>query len=220
MGMLEKAGVHFSRPFSTADARLLLFRSYRALTNDSSVFGSLREFSLAERLGLSGRIVAEEVKADRQMRFRKAAAESLTTAAETYNQAVADGWGRLRETFQDMFRSVDKLYEAIIKTSGKDAKGFEDVRLLLNSLSSVNLEDKMRYIRDFLKPMEDAVMDVMKKTGCTHADVVRYVFLKHGLERNEVLAKRDYDKAIDEAARYGPVRTRPWTISGRRTTVV
>lgn len=175
-------------------------------TSSYALVGAAKKAQIKDNLGFSERKLKE--KQD-DIRYRAAtqaeidAMERNMTAADLYNRDVTSALMRLRESFQDMNRSVQKMVDAVVKKTGKAVKSFEDVMLALNRLSSKNLSDKGNFLRNFLMPMWDAVL-AFKKKGKTIDDVIRYVMLKHGLERNDVLAQRDarnfykdaYDKKI------------------------
>ena len=91
----------------------------------------------------------------------------------------------------DMNESVNDLVAAIEKATGIDAEAFEDVRLALNQQSSKGLAAMTKYTADYLEPLWSAIHDVMEATGMSYDDVVRYVMLKHAVERNDVFARRD-----------------------------
>lgn len=124
-------------------------------------------------------------------------------AADAYNRAANDVVNRLKESFVDQYQSVQKFVEAIENETGQKAKPFEDIRLALNQMSSKALAAMNNWIRKYNIPMWDAIKAVMKAGDYELHDVERYVMLKHGLERNEVFAKRDakeyYQKKYDKA---------------------
>lgn len=176
-------------------------------TSSYDLVGAAKKAQIKDNLGFSERKLKE--KQD-DIRYRAAtqaeidAMERNMTAADLYNRDVTSALMRLRESFQDMNRSVQKMVDAVVKKTGKAVKSFEDVMLALNQLSSKNLADKGNYLRNFLMPMWDAVL-AFKEKGKTLDDVIRYVMLKHGLERNDVLAQRDarnfYKDAYDKKVR-------------------
>ena len=113
------------------------------------------------------------------------------SAAQMYNKATSYWKNRLKESFVDMNESINDLVSAIEIATGENAKSFEDVRLALNQMSSKGLNRMTRYTSEYLEPMWGAIKDIMSATGMTYEDVVRYVMLKHAVERNDVFARRD-----------------------------
>ena len=122
--------------------------------------------------------------------------------ASMYNRGAVNVWTRLKESFVDMQASVEELVSAIEKATGKEAKGFENILLALNQQSSKGLAAMESYEQRFLMPMFDEVRKIMDKAYAGYDTVVRYVILKHGLERNKKLAQRDakahYQEIYDE----------------------
>ena len=122
--------------------------------------------------------------------------------ASIYNRGAVNVWARLKESFVDMQASVEELVSAIEKATGKEAKGFENILLALNQQSSKGLAAMESYEQRFLMPMFDEVRKIMDKAYAGYDTVVRYVILKHGLERNKKLAQRDakahYQEIYDE----------------------
>ena len=186
--MLAKIGINV--PLSQRDLRWLLWQSAQANRLRDPLVQARRQ-AMANRLGLSG--MAREIsgEAEDAMRFRKADEAFSADAASLYNHQVMTARERLRESYVDQFASVETLVDAIEKKSGKKARGFEDVRLSLNQQSSKGLAAMQNWERDHWKPIGDAVKKIISDTGMRLEDIERYVMLKHGLERNEVFAKRD-----------------------------
>ncbi len=169
---------------------------------DGSILAEARRASVQRRLGVTPaeRSAVEDV--DNEIRFRNAMHEFTGSAANFYNRNVNWFWNMADEAYVDMNKSVNILVEAVERMTGRKAEGWEDIRLALNQLSSKNLADKQNYMAKYFEPLMQAVYDVMNQTGKSYEDVERYMMLKHGLERNEVFAKRDaieyYRKKRDE----------------------
>ena len=100
---------------------------------------------------------------------------------------------RLQEAYQDSMLSLRELYGAILEETGNDLHDFEDAYKAENRMSSENKAQAEIYMRDFYKPLQDAVRGLIEE-GAEYADIVRYMIAKHGLERNEVFSKRDAEK--------------------------
>lgn len=169
----------------------------------NDIFTIARRVELADRLGFNPAAREADRKAADEARFRLAQFAFNGSAANFYNRNV-NYWGNMmNEAFLDMNQSVNILMEAVEQQTGRKAQAFEDVRLALNQLSSRNLADKKKFMREHLQPMWDALRAIMKSRGLTYDDLVQYVELKHGLERNKVFAKRDaldyWKKIHDEA---------------------
>ena len=147
-----------------------------------------RRFTLAHRLGFSAS--QQDDRSLAQSVTRNKVAEEVS-AARLYNMAVQSAKARLHEVFVDKDDAVNRLVEAIEKSSGKPAQDFEDVRLALNQQSSKGLAATEKFIREKYNPMMEAIKAIVKEGALSVEDIERYVKIKHGIERNEVFAKRD-----------------------------
>ena len=184
------SGVEMTRPFTTNEALWMLYQSTNP-TSEYDLIGNARKAVVANNLGMSQSQQAEQEKDADNIRFRSARGAASNSAAAMYNNEQRSAWGMLRETYQDMYRSVKNLVQAIEKATGKDAQSWENILTSLNALSSKNLADKKKYLRDFLTPMWDAALAIRDKYHKSLEQIERYLMVKHGLERNKVLAARD-----------------------------
>lgn len=186
--LLSKIGINI--PLSRRDIRWILWQSYNANRQGDLINEAQRQV-LADRLGFSLRADSLRAKAQEEIRLRSAANGGNISAANIYNNAVARASKRLHESWVEMTNSVNTLVEAIEKQTGKAAKSFEDIRLALNQQSSKELAAIKAWERDFYNPMMSAIKEMMDAHRLKREEIDRYAFLKHGLERNDVFAKRD-----------------------------
>ena len=186
--LLSKIGINI--PLSRRDIRWILWQSYNANRQGDLINEAQRQV-LADRLGFSLRADSLRAKAQEEIRLRSAANGGNISAANLYNNAVARASKRLHESWVEMTNSVNTLVEAIEKQTGKAAKSFEDIRLALNQQSSKELAAIKAWERDFYNPMMSAIKEMMDAHRLKREEIDRYAFLKHGLERNDVFAKRD-----------------------------
>lgn len=184
------SGMEMTRPFTTNEALWMLYQSTNP-TSEYDLIGNARKAVVADNLGFSKSQQAEQEKDADNIRFRSARGAAANSAAAMYNNEQRSAWGMLRETYQDMYRSVKSLMQSIEKTTGKVAQSWENILISLNALSSKNLADKKKYLRDFLTPMWDAALAIRDKYHKSLEQIERYLMIKHGLERNKVLAARD-----------------------------
>ena len=200
--VLAKIGINV--PLSERDTRWLMWQSYNA-NNQGDLLNEAKRQVVANRLGFTLRQQAD-VNAARQSDRMRFVDQDLAPASRLYNKDVMNWMNRLHETWVDKDDSVLRLVEALEKATGKKAAAFEDVRLALNQQSSKGLAAIEKFEREHYNPMMDAIKDLMRKKEVDLHAVERYVMLKHGLERNDVFAKRDAreyyrnlrDKAIDK----------------------
>ena len=127
---------------------------------------------------------------------------------EAYNRAVTGSRFRAQEAYQDSMLALKRLQEVVEKFSGKPLQSFENAYMAENQMSSKNTREKEVYGERFFKPMVEEVGSLMKK-GASYGEIIDYMMAKHGLERNEVFAKRDADLQTERrfADRYAELET-------------
>ena len=186
---------------SLDDTLWSMFQTQTAGERD--ILTAARRAIVADRLGHTPAQEAKRKQAEDEIRYSIRRDMQSASEAEMYNRANSYAWNRLKESWVDMHESVNNLVEAVEIGTGRKAESFEDIRLALNQQSSKGLNAMQKYTSDYLEPMWEAIDSVMKTTGMTYEDVVRYVMLKHAVERNDVFARRDakafYKAAFDNA---------------------
>ena len=186
--MTKAVGKEMTRPFSASEA---LWTLYNAVNKSTDLVSEASRALVRRNLGFDPQTLEQEKQAKDGVRFRTVGDASANAQASMYNRGAANVWTRLKESFIDMNASVEKLVKAIEKRSGKIAQGFENILLALNQQSSKGLAAMEAYEQKFLNKMFDEIRKIMDKTDFKYEDIVRYVILKHGLERNIKLAQRD-----------------------------
>ena len=194
------AKIGINLPLSERDARWILWQSYNA-NRQGDLINQAKRQVLADRLGFSFRADNMRQHAAEGIRFRDMNNNAVTSAANLYNTFVSRASARLHEGYVDMFNSVNTLVDAIEKQTGRAAAAFEDIRLALNQQSSKALAAIEHWERTYYTPLMETIKDIIKKSGLSSDEVDRYAFLKHGLERNVVLAKRDAKQYYEEKMR-------------------
>ena len=197
--VLAKVGINV--PLSMRDVKWLMVQSAVANHETDPLLEARRQV-VANALGFTLRQQAEKAEAV-QLARNRIAEQHLAEAARIYNKDVLYWFNRLHETWVDKDNAVHQLVKAIEKATGKAAKAFEDIRLSLNQQSSKGLAAIEKFERECWNPMQEAIRTLMDEKGIDLHAVERYVMIKHGLERNEVFAKRDarefYQDAHDTA---------------------
>lgn len=186
--MTKAAGKEMTRPFSASEA---LWTLYNAVNKATDLVSEASRALVRRNLGFDSQTLEMEQDAKDGVRFRTVGDASANAQASMYNRGAANVWTRLKESFVDMNASVEELVKAIEKRSGKTAQGFENILMALNQQSSKGLAAMEAYEQKFLNKMFDEIRKIMDKTDFRYEDIVRYVILKHGLERNTKLAQRD-----------------------------
>ena len=185
---MTKIAGEMTRPFSAEEGLWLL---YNNLNKGTDLVSQASRALVQRNLGFDAETLAKQEQAKEDVRFRTVGDANSNAQASLYNRGAANVWTRLKESYVDMMASVEELVKAIEKRTGKVAQGFENILLALNQQSSKGLAAMESYERRFLNPMFDEIRRIMDETKMKYEDVVRYVILKHGLERNKKLAQRD-----------------------------
>lgn len=115
---------------------------------------------------------------------------------EAYNKAVDRTAFRARESYQDSMLALKVLQDVIEKISGKKIQNFENAYDMENRMSSISTNDKREFYDKCYEPMEKEISKLMA-VGHSYDNIKVYVMAKHGLERNEVFARRDAEKKAD-----------------------
>lgn len=120
--------------------------------------------------------------------YEKAQARNL------YEERVSRGLYQMQETLQDSMLGLKEAMEAVLKAEGRDLSvedvdGHENAYLGENRLSSVNQAECDDFARRLFKPMLEEVAK-LAKTADGRAALTDYMMAKHGLERNDVMARR------------------------------
>ena len=119
---------------------------------------------------------------------------------EDYERYLETRRFKAREAYQDSMLALKKLQEAIEKKDGVKLKASENAYMAENQMSSKSTRESEVYGEKFFKPMIDEVAKLVDK-GIPYDYIKKYVMAKHGLERNEVFARRDAEKVSREEYR-------------------
>lgn len=143
--------------------------------------------------------------------FRDGAAKDYekAQARETYERRVSTGMFQSREAIQDSMLSLKVAMDAIEEaTAGKakrieDYDGFENAYLGENRLSSVNQAESAAFAHLLIRPMMEEV-NRLAPTAEDRAELIDYMFAKHGLERNAYMRQQSAEKKLAEYKKQNP----------------
>ncbi len=143
--------------------------------------------------------------------FRDGAAKDYEKAQvrETYERRVSTGMFQSREAIQDSMLSLKVAMDAIEEaTAGKakrieDYDGFENAYLGENRLSSVNQAESAAFAHLLIRPMMEEV-NRLAPTAKDRAELIDYMFAKHGLERNAYMRQQAAEKKLAEYKKQNP----------------
>ena len=130
-------------------------------------------------------------------------------ARETYERRVSTGMFQSREAIQDSMLSLKVAMDAIEEaTAGKakrieDYDGFENAYLGENRLSSDNQAESAAFAHLLIRPMMEEV-NRLAPTAEDRAELIDYMFAKHGLERNAYMRQQAAEKKLAEYKKQNP----------------
>lgn len=135
--------------------------------------------------------------------FRDGAAKDYekAQARETYERRVSTGMFQSREAIQDSMLSLKVAMDAIEEATAGNAKriedydGFENAYLGENRLSSVNQAESAAFAHLLIRPMMEEV-NRLAPTAEDRAELIDYMFAKHGLERNAYMRQQVAEKKL------------------------
>lgn len=112
-------------------------------------------------------------------------------AKSLFNKSVMSSMFKYQEGYQDRMLSVEKLIEAVEKAKGEKIPDWQNAYLYENTLSSRSHIESMRFQEEKFKPILEAIGKLTEHESLEN--VHNYMFIKHGIERNNVFAHRDAD---------------------------
>ena len=204
-GVADFLGLHFTSAEEVADKVLVdLLNGVNPRNIDSSAYEAptIRE---------------QRIDNDTREEMQRSVDELRVEVREGYEKAVKDWKYKMQEQWQDSMLALKTLQEQLEK-QGVKIEEWENAYWAENRMSSMNEEEMKAYTRDYFKPIVAAQIAASKALPQELTDklnamdahlrefdkmdaeekqrnaVDNYLMLKHGLERNRVLAMRD---AID-----------------------
>ena len=204
-GVADFLGLHFTSAEEVADKVLSdLLNGVNPRNIDSSAYEAptIRE---------------QRIDNDTREEMQRSVDELRVEVREGYEKAVKDWKYKMQEQWQDSMLALKTLQDELEK-KGVKIEEWENAYWAENRMSSMNEEEMKAYTRDYFKPIVAAQIAASKALPQELTDklnamdahlrefdkmdaeekqrnaVDNYLMLKHGLERNRVLAMRD---AID-----------------------
>ncbi len=94
---------------------------------------------------------------------------------------------------------MQAVYEAEGRTFNiADIPDFENAYLAENRLSSMNAAQVHEWVTLYMKPLLEEVANLTQGSRAAYDELTDYMMAKHGLERNEVTARRDAQRQTEE----------------------
>lgn len=208
LDMLRKAGLVMNRTLTDADLRYILWRSYENLKEPGryrSILGEAEDISKQMDLKVGNfaetdNSAASVADGDSYMYRDGDVMDERDRAIvrDRYERTIQSGMYQFREAVQDSMLSLRRLMEHIAEATGEKIKEFENAYMAENALSSKNHAEQDIYGKLLFNPMLDEIHNLAKENS-SRDEVTQYMMAKHGLERNEVMARRAAEQtAMDE----------------------
>ena len=125
-------------------------------------------------------------------------------ARDSYERMLNSGMNQFKEAVQDSMLSLKKLYESVLEAEGagnvkiEEVKGYENAYLAENRMHSSSEAEIHAWQKDYMEPIVKAVHALAGSSDDAYEELIDYMMAKHGLERNEVFARRDADRAASQ----------------------
>lgn len=116
-----------------------------------------------------------------------------------YNGRLENLLHRISKSYFDSMHALKIFQEAVLKETGNVMHGFDDAYKAENAMASSVKTRQEEWELRYFTPLKKLVYELMEKGKSSYEELKRYIIAKHGLERNETLAKRDYDEYMDAA---------------------
>lgn len=171
------------------------YRNYFSIAEDTVMQSNLHVGDFTEE---TGQTIEQSTKvAESGLMFRDGdfSPRDRAIARDTYERMVSNGGYQFQEAVQDSMLGLKRLYQSILGkgTRMEDVDGFENAYLAENRMSSVNAAEQHEYYVRFMKPLLKAISDIAGANNGKRQELTDYMMAKHGLERNVVMAQRDFD---------------------------
>lgn len=199
---------------SDNELRYLLWRSYENLAEPGryrNPFSEAADISMQMHLGVgdfdgrphkneseNGESVAAEEDTNLLFREDEFSTRDRVTARQEYERMVSSGLYGFQEAVQDSMLGLRELYKSILKDSNpsvriEDVADFENAYLAENRMSSINMAEQHEYYLQHMIPLLQEIGRLVGSNQDARQAMTDYMMAKHGLERNEVMAQRDFD---------------------------
>lgn len=188
--MFHRAKIKLGFRLNDGDLRYMLWRTYQLKTEGRSADSFAKDMSMRYKLKVGN---YRETPVRKKYRSDNATAEK-DVAKHLYEARTLDRMYKYQEAYQDSMLGLKTLQEALEKETDKPISDYENAYMAENQLSSKNSFEQEFYKMNFFDPIMSEVNKLIK-TGIEYDDILDYLKAKHGLERNEVFAKRAAERA-------------------------
>jgi len=171
------------------------YRNYFSIAEDTVMQSNMHVGDFSEETGETIEQTTKVAESGLMFRDGDFSPRDRAIARDTYERMVSTGGYQFQETVQDSMLGLKRLYQSILGkgTRMEDVDGFENAYLAENRMSSVNAAEQHEYYVRYMKPLLKAISDIVGSNNGKRLELTDYMMAKHGLERNVVMAQRDFD---------------------------
>ena len=131
---------------------------------------------------------------DPDIRFRE------DNAVDAYNETFNKKSYWIKEAWQDSMLALKNLQDVVAESSGEPIKDFENAYMAENQLSRLNKAQSIKFWDEYMQPLANEVAKMVSK-DVSYQDIIDYLMLSHGIERNVEMSNRERINDMDEQDR-------------------
>lgn len=121
-------------------------------------------------------------------------------AIEAYNQFFNKKAYWFKEAWQDSMLALKNLQGVVAESSGEPIKDFENAYMAENQLRRLNKAQSIKFWDEYMQPLANEVAKMVSK-DVSYQDIIDYLMLSHGIERNVEMSNRERINDMDEQDR-------------------
>ena len=213
------SGLGIKTRLTDKELAYILYRSWKNLRDNGSLFDIAEDIAMRSKTGFNEKQETNEPtnpNGGGGIRYRAGdmSAEEyeqkgiksgiVKKARNIYENAVSKHKYKTIEAFQDSMRSLLEMYKAISGNPNlkeQDIASFENAYTAENEMSSKNKAEQHEFEVTLFRPLAAAIAKLTNGKKKAEIELNKYLIAKHGLERNEVLARRDAERSAEEEYR-------------------
>ena len=157
----------------------------------------LRMVRAGQRVALAGEMTPRAAEDRELFRDGDFSERDRAIARDYYERMVSSSGYQVREAIQDSMRGLHEAMRAILGKSDKEFRieevaGYENAYTAENFMGSASKAQQHYYFQMWFKPLLKAVHEIAGSKTAEREALTNYMMAKHGLERNEKFAERDF----------------------------
>lgn len=213
------SGLGIKTRLTDKELAYILYRSWKNLRDNGTLLDEAEDIDMRKKTGFNEKQQPNEPTDPNggggiRYRVSEMSAEEyeqkgiksgiVKKARDIYENAVSKHKYKTIEAFQDSMRSLLEMYKAISGNPNlkeQDIASFENAYTAENEMSSKNKAEQHEFEVTLFRPLAAAIAKLTNGKKKAEIELNKYLIAKHGLERNEVLARRDAQRSAEEEFR-------------------